>query len=343
MLNWNSKYFWPATFALLGVLGGAMLLFGQEGRGSWQLQREHSGDEVRLTIRETQLGRSWSNTFDIGIAELRGLSRSTLEQGGPAKFELVRDAGRLLFDGDVSNGSGSGDFRFEANANFSKELSALGYAPPNEEDLFSMALLNVSLDYARAIRDAGVRASTKELIQLRIHGVSSDYVNEARTAGYPNLTASDIVQFRIHGVSTAFLRDLKEAGYNLTTQDVVQLRIHGVSTEYLRELKTYGLSPTASEMTQLRIHGVTPQYLRDLKEAGYGSLQTGEITQLRIHGVQPEFIQETKRLGYSFSSKELVDLRIHGVNAAYLKKLQDAGFRNLSAAQIAKLRIHGVD
>jgi hypothetical protein len=343
MLNWNSKYFWPATFAILGVLGGAMLLFGQEGRGSWELQRERSGDEVRLTIRETQLGRSWTNTFDIRIEELRGLSRSTLEQGGAIKFELVRDAGRLIFQGDLKNGSGTGDFRFEPNPNFSKELSALGYTAPNEEDLFSMALLNVSLDYARAIRDAGLRASTKELVQLRIHGVASSYVNEAKSAGYANLTASDVVQMKIHGVSTAFLRDLKEAGYNLTTPEIVQLRIHGVNSDYMRDLKNYGLTPTASDITRLRIHGVTPQYLRDLKEAGYGSLKTGEITQLRIHGVQTEFMQETKRLGYSFSSKELVDLRIHGVNAAYLKKLQDAGFRNLSAAQIAKLRMHGVD
>jgi hypothetical protein len=38
-----------------------------------------------------------------------------------------------------------------------------------------------------------------------------------------------------------------------------------------------------------------------------------------------------------------VELRIHGVNGDYLRKLQQNGMKNLSAEQIAKLRIHGVD
>jgi hypothetical protein len=36
-------------------------------------------------------------------------------------------------------------------------------------------------------------------------------------------------------------------------------------------------------------------------------------------------------------------MRIHGVDGPYLKRLRDAGMRDLSAEQIEKLRIHGVD
>jgi len=34
---------------------------------------------------------------------------------------------------------------------------------------------------------------------------------------------------------------------------------------------------------------------------------------------------------------------MHGVDSHYLRHLQDTGMRNLSADQIAQLRIHGVD
>src|SRR5262245_38580854 len=123
MVNWNSKFFWPTTLLLLSMLGGAMLLFGQEHRGSWELQKAASRDKVRLTIRESQPGRFRSNTFDIDISELRGLSPATLDQGGAAKFDLGRDAGSLLFEGDVRNGAGSGNFQFEPNPNFTTELT----------------------------------------------------------------------------------------------------------------------------------------------------------------------------------------------------------------------------
>ena len=45
----------------------------------------------------------------------------------------------------------------------------------------------------------------------------------------------------------------------------------------------------------------------------------------------------------SLYGMEIVSLRIHGVDADYLRRLRDSGMRNLSAAQVEKLKIHGVD
>jgi hypothetical protein len=38
-----------------------------------------------------------------------------------------------------------------------------------------------------------------------------------------------------------------------------------------------------------------------------------------------------------------VELRNHGVDSAYLRRLKDAGYANLEARQIARLRDHGID
>jgi len=111
----------------------------------------------------------------------------------------------------------------------------------------------------------------------------------------------------------------------------------------MRELKKYGLQPAAADLVQLKIHGVSTNYLKGLKDAGYGGLLASEITDLAIHGVSVDFIEDSKSLGYSFTPRQLIDLRIHGVDGAYLRRLRDAGLKNLSAAQIEKLRIHGVD
>ena len=70
---------------------------------------------------------------------------------------------------------------------------------------------------------------------------------------------------------------------------------------------------------------------------------TDEIVQLKIHGVPESFLKALKANGYEFTPRELVELRQHGVDAAYLARVKGSGFSNLKAAQIARLKQHGVD
>ena len=148
-----------------------------------------------------------------------------------------------------------------------------------------MLMMDINREFAREIRDSGLRASSQDLIQLKIHGVTLDYIRDARRPGYQNFTADDYVQLRIHGVDTNFLRDLKDAGYDLRAGDIAQFRIHGVDSRYMRDLKTYGLKPEASDLTQMRIHGVTrllegPQR-RGLREPARGGSRSASDTRRR--------------------------------------------------------------
>ena len=311
----NLKYF-AASAVAIGVMAGATLLaWAADRNAQWQLRPAMSVDRVHFTVRHSGDYDNWSTSRDVSLDNFRGFSLAMLAAGGPAKFEYVGDAGRLLCEGRFALGGGSGSLTFVPNPDFVKELTSMGFGPPEEEELFSMLVHEVDRPFARAVHDAGMRASSKQLLELRIHGVSSDFIRDVRQAGYTDFDAQDYVQMRIHGVSSGFLRDLKADGYNLRSNDIVQLRIHGVDSGYMR----------------------------DLKDAGYAGLRADEITQLRIHGVQPTLMQEASRLGYAFTPQELTQLQIHGVDAAYLRKIKDSGMRNLTAEQIAKLRMHGVE
>jgi len=362
-----------ASFAIVitGVLLVVLIATGQEPRQEWQLRPTDTPGMVNFRVERWKPGSHSSNSHDVPLSRFRGLSADAFDRGGRVQFEYVADAGSLLCQGDFSGRRGSGTYKFQPNPQFAAELKNLGYSTPDEEHLFTMLLTNVSLQFARGARNAGLHPTTSQLIELRIHGVTVDYIREALDAGYPNLSAQDyidmrihgvetdflrdlktygynlspngIVELRIHGVSGDFIRDLKNAGYDLSSSQIVELRIHGVDSAYLRDLKAYGLQPHASDMVQLRIHGVSPDYLKGLKDAGYNGLLASEITDLRIHGVDTGFIQDAKSLGYNFTPQQLIDLRIHGVDGSYLRRLRDSGLKNLSASQITNLRIHGVD
>jgi hypothetical protein len=357
--------------AVSGVVLLALIATGQEPRQEWDLRRSDAPDMVHFRVERWRSSSHSSHSNDVPLSRFRGLPNDIFDRGGHAQFAYVTDPGTLRCEGDFSSRRGSGTYKFEPDPQFAAELKNLGYTAPNEDQIFTMLMTDVSLRFARGVRDAGLHATTGQLIDLRIHGVNLDYIRETADAGYKNLSAQDyidmrihgvnpdflrdlktygynlspkeIIELRIHGVSIDFVRDLKAAGYDLTNSQIVELRIHGVDSSYMRELKSYGLQPHASDMVQLRIHGVTPDYLRGLTDAGYSRLVASEITDLRIHGVDTGFIQDAKSLGYNFTPRELIDLRIHGVDGSYLRRLRDSGMRNLSAAQITKLRIHGVD
>jgi hypothetical protein len=339
----NSKYF-IIGLAIAGVMAAATLLaFAEDRNAGWELRPSLSLNKVHLLVRGSNGFDNWVNSRDVSLDSFRGFSLAMLATPGPAKFEYVTDAGRLLCEGRFLMGRGSGTYTFTPDPGFVSALQQMGYDAPDNEQLFSMLMMDITRAFAREIRDAGLRASINDLLQLRMHAINMDYIRQARQAGYQNLTAEDLVQLRIHGVETAFLRDLNAAGYDLHAADIVQLRIHGVDSGYMRELKSYGLKPDASDLTQMRMHGVMPEYLKGLKDAGYESLRAEEVDQLRMHGVETGFVQQARRLGYDFTPQDLAQLRMHGVDGAYLKRLQDAGMRNLNAEQIAKLRMHGVD
>lgn len=325
------------------LLLAVVMAVAQEASKEWTIRRTDDPDVVRFTVRRLKPGSTWSTTQDMPRSRFEGLSMEVLEHSGTATFQYVQDAGSLVCRGRFSWIGGSGDYKFIPDPKFSAALRSMGYEAPDENEQFTMLLGGVTLDFARSVKDAGLQASTEELIQLRTHGVTRDYVEEVRRAGYSNFQARDLIDLRIHGVQSDLLRDLKDAGYDLAARDIVDLHIHGVDAEYLRKLRTFGLRPAAAELTALRMHGVTPEYLSGLKGAGYGNLSAGEMVQLHNHGVETAFAKDAHDLGYSFTPEELVQLHMHGVNAGYLRRLHDAGMRNLNADQIAKLRMHGVD
>lgn len=342
-MSTNSRFF-AVGLAIVGVMAAATLLAFSDNRDpQWRIAPSLSVGKVHFTVRHSNEFGNSSHSSTVPLDRFRGFSLSMFASPGPVKFEYVSDAGRLICEGRILLGTGSGSYTFAPDPTFVSALGQMGYDTPDEEQLFSMLMMDINREFAREISNSGLGASINDLIQLRIHGVKLDYIREARRAGYQTLTADDYAQLRIHGVDTEFLREIKAAGYDLHAADIVQLRIHGVDNSYIRGLNTYGLKPDASDLTQLRIHGVTPEYLRDLKEAGYENLHVEEINQLRTHGVEPRFVKEAHRLGYDFTPDELAQLRIHGVDEAYLNRLEAAGMRNLNAEQIAKLRIHGVD
>jgi hypothetical protein len=302
-----------STDAMLvaGALAVAAFLAAQDSRQEWKVKRSSEPGMVQFHIKRSSPGSSMSQVFDVPLSEFQNLN---LNANGSTRFTYTQGAGALLCEGRIFLGGGSGTFEVRPDPRFVAQLNDLGYASPTADQAFDMLVARVSLDFARGVREAGLRASTDQLIELRRQGVTLPYLQALTNAGERGFTAAEVIELKQQGVSPEFIRDVGQAGYHLAVARMIELKNQGIDSRYIRELAEAGLRPAA-----------------------------GDLIQFKQQGVSPRFLQEARDLGYSFRPDELIELKNQGVGEDYLRNLRASGMRNLTASQIVQLKNHGVE
>lgn len=267
------------------MAAAATLVFAAEPRGSWHITSDRGKLQLDVSRRaNSHWGRTVTREAFTGLTD--GMLSATSET--PATFDMVRDAGTIHFTGTFAGGDGVGRFTFTPNRNYQASLRGLGVAPGedagDDDDLFSMAMHDVSMAFIREMQSLGYREDLDQYVAFRIHGVSPEFVRELRGLGYTNLDADNLVAFRIHGVSTKFIREMKDLGYSVDADDLIAFRIHGVSPKFVGEMKGLGYSVDADDIVAFRIHGVSGELVRGMKDLGVRGLTADDVVAMRIHG-----------------------------------------------------------
>jgi len=314
--------------ATLSLTGALLLIAGAASadvRGEWTATR-HKRETGRLHL---ELKRGHNNTGQtMKLADFTGLSAAQIASttATPVSFSLRRDAGTVTLDGAFRNGAGSGEFTFAANPGFLASVRELGVPLSNnqgrgkhhsesaEEQLLTLAVLDVSTAYIRSMQAAGYDESLDDYISMRIFNVTPELVAEYRDLGM-TLAADDLVAGQIHGVSPEYVEQMRAlGGRDVNFAELVASRIHGATPEFIDEMRDLGYGDLdVDDYIAFRIHGVTPRFVEELAEVGFGDVAADDLVALRIHGVTPKFIREMAEEGYDdVSADDLVSMKIHG-------------------------------
>jgi hypothetical protein len=292
---------------------------GEVRSGDWTITKSDNPGKVEFSLIEHHHGGRSSHQSDWPATSFQGVDFS---KGGrqDVHFTIVRDAGKIDCEGFLNNGEGAGLFHFQPDANFSREMNSLGFSVDDDKDdeqQFSMAVMDVTLDFARQMKNEHLSG----------------------------LDGGKLIAFRIFGVDSAFIEALRAEGLKISEADkLVAFRIHGVSPEMVRSLHQAGYSPDEDTLIAMRIHGATPEWIAELKQRGYDHIDLEKLIAFRIHGVSPEFIGKLQGLGYSHPDPdELIAMRIHNVTPEYISDMKARGIHDLSIDQLVTMRIHGID
>jgi len=275
------------------LLFSASLASAAEIRGTWTMLVD--GDHVQFGVMRS--GSNWSRTMARSDFTLTD-AQMTSSAETPVHFAMARDAGTIDFRGTFQSGEGVGRFVFTPNGAYVQTLRSLGVStgdPLEDDDLFSLALHDVSTGFIQEMQSLGLREDLRTYVRFRIHGVTPETVRALRDLGYTP-DGQEIVRFRIHGVTPEFVKAMRDLGVTgLSSGDLVRLRIHGATADFVRELRDLGYTGLdAGDLVRMRIHGVTPEFIRELAAAGYRGIPTDKLVQMRIRGITADMLKKSQ-------------------------------------------------
>lgn len=175
-------------------------------------------------------------------------------------------------------------------------------------------------------------------------GSQPSFLRSLAAAGYSDLSVDEIIELKNHGVSAEYLAAMNQVGWGrLPIKQHIDLRSQGVSADYVKGLHGAGFtSLTIPEVITLRNHGVNAQTVRDIHALGFGPYGSKQMIEFSIHGARADFFRALKDAGFlQADPKDIMTALQNGVNARTLREAQQYGSK-LTLRQIVRLQQAGV-
>src|SRR5258708_16982775 len=157
-----------ASCVVLFVVKNRAAEVGSEVRsGDWTVSKSDEAGKVEFSLIEHHHHGQSSHQSDWPASSFQGVDFSKPGRQ-EVHFTIARDAGKIECEGFLNNGEGAGLFHFQPDANYPREMYALGFAVDDEKQ-FSMAVMDVTLDFAKPMKGEHLIAlDADNLIAFRI-------------------------------------------------------------------------------------------------------------------------------------------------------------------------------
>jgi hypothetical protein len=229
-----------ALILLCTLVAGAA---GADMHGAWTATTDRPG-EVHLFMT-TGAWQNFGRT--LTDAEL-GIDRSVLTstQTVPVTIKLDRDAGTIVMEGTFKNGDGAGQFTFAPRRDFLNSVRSMGIEVDlrenrsEEDELFTLAVNDVSRAYVRSMHDLFSDATLHQIRRARGVDVTPAYIAGIRKAGVEVSDLHEVVRLKAVNVTPEFINELASSGYtHLSARDLIRLAAVGVDGKFIRDMSKY--------------------------------------------------------------------------------------------------------
>lgn len=246
----------------------------------------------RRTERGKQSHYSMGQSYDF--ADLQGLTREQALAGGSVRFALVREAGRVDFEGSFQAGNGSGTFTFTPDRGFLGAMKSRGF------------------DFEKTNwRDDREEPENKQFAAAMVN-VTTALADDLLSADFGQLDVDDLFKAAIFKVDSKFMREMKASGFpGLRMEELVKARIFKIDADFVREAARLGFDKEPFEsLVKMRIFNITPEFVAEVRGEGLGDLAVEDLVKLRNFNIDADFIRRARAEGVPLEVEELVRQRI---------------------------------
>ncbi|MGC2108208.1 MAG: hypothetical protein WA655_01740, partial [Candidatus Korobacteraceae bacterium] len=143
--------------------------------GNWIVKHSDVPGKIEFSLIESHHGGRSSHESDWPLSAFQGLD-TTKPGRQDVRFTIARDAGRFDCEGFLDNGEGAGLFHFYPDTKFPAEMQSLGFSGVDEDKQFSMAILDVTLAFAKEMQGEHLQGlDSDKLIAFKIFGVDAPF------------------------------------------------------------------------------------------------------------------------------------------------------------------------
>ena len=133
--------------------------------------------------------------------------------------------------------------------------------------------------------------------------------------GYGDLSVDEIIELKVQGVSPEFIAGMSRTGLGkLPASQLIELKVQGVRPEYIGDILGLGFGPfTTREFIDLKVHGVPTELFRALKDCGFLRTEAREIIDAHVQGVAARHLREARKYGPNLTLQQIVRMKVAGV------------------------------
>ena len=217
---------------------------------SWQ-----RGDcDPKSHCHEGDSDMSWSRWTGVTPADLQ-------REGATIDARMKGEAGEMRCVGTVHDSEMRGTYSFTPDMEFLHRMEALGFSFPTQtaqqtnDRLQGYTMLDVTTEWVKAMKDAGVQGMTAENIMgLRALGVDPAYVHAMAAEGYPELDAGKLTGMKAVGVTPEKVQQIRAMGYSPTQDELIQMSVFKIDAAFVERMKARGLkNPTIAQLVKIKV------------------------------------------------------------------------------------------
>jgi beta-lactamase regulating signal transducer with metallopeptidase domain len=173
---------------------------------------------------------------------------------------------------------------------------------------------------------------------------SGSYIEGIQAAGLKNLTVDELIQLKIQGVTPQYIRDMRATGLNPSVRELISMRAVGVTPEYVSKVHSAGWNDvTVRELISMKAQGIDPGDAGQYRQLGLKDLTLRGLISLKAMGVTPDYIRALQSLGLTnLSTRDYVSAKAQGITPEFVQKVRSHGFNNLTIHQLIGLKMADV-